>query len=852
MTAATGSSVRPRRARAGVRVALLTVGTAVVTLAVQLILPDRGRWSFTHNVIAMSVITLMSVATEGFTINLRVRRGSHALGLGEVPLVLGLFTVGPAGLLFARVLGGAVGTALFRRQRGLKLAFNVALYGAQATLAAAVFGLLAGPPPALGPREWAAAYAAMIAADALAAVLVTVVISLHDDPGEWRRLPAAVVRGVPVVFVSTSIALLGGLVVGRDFRAIGLLAVFSVVVFLALRGYERQGQGHAQVEGLYAFTRALDGSLDSAEVTWTVLGEVRDQLRAEVAELLMPGPGGGQWTRTRMSGTGRLDSTMVTTGAESAWWYPAAQGRPVLWAAGRDTSRGEGPAGDAPVDGIAVPLSLGDSGRAVLLVANSLADTPTFGAQQVRLFEALANHAGLSLAKTVLVDRLRIEVSEKERLARYDLLTGLPNRQQFQELLGASLRDPGTGVTAVMVLDLDRFKEVNDALGHDTGDALLLEVADRLRQQLAGQGLVARLGGDEFAVMLSDLTCPAEALAVGHDLADAMDQPVVIDHLSLTPRVSIGIACGPEHGDAAQLLMQHADVAMYAAKRTRSGARLYEPRDDKSSAHHLSLTADLARAIRLDELTVQFQPKLDPTTGLVTGAEALARWRHPREGFISPDVFIPLAERSGLIRPLTLHVLKVALRQCAAWRRAGHDLHIAVNLSPNALHDSTLPDVVTRLLEQTGVPPASLTLEITESTLMADPTGGRKTLDRLRAIGVRLSIDDFGTGYSSLGRLRNLPINEVKIDKSFVQRLAEDHRDRAVVRSAIQLGHALDLDVVAEGVEDAATLEHLRREGCDLLQGYFISKPLAAADFAAWLVGRTSRERDTALPRAGA
>jgi EAL domain-containing protein (putative c-di-GMP-specific phosphodiesterase class I) len=232
---------------------------------------------------------------------------------------------------------------------------------------------------------------------------------------------------------------------------------------------------------------------------------------------------------------------------------------------------------------------------------------------------------------------------------------------------------------------------------------------------------------------------------------------------------------------------------------------------------------------------VVYQPKVDPVTGTVIGAEALARWHHPTDGNIGPDIFIPLAEHSGLIRPLTLHVLEVALRRCAVWRRTGHDLHVAVNLSPNSLVDQTLPDVVSWLLARCGVPASALVLEITESSIMADPARSLATLDRLHGLGVRLAIDDFGTGYSSLGRLRDLPIDEMKIDKSFVQRISVDHRDRAVVRSALQLGHALDLAVVAEGVEDDATYQHLTREGCNVVQGYFVSKPLPADEFATWL-----------------
>jgi EAL domain-containing protein (putative c-di-GMP-specific phosphodiesterase class I) len=285
-------------------------------------------------------------------------------------------------------------------------------------------------------------------------------------------------------------------------------------------------------------------------------------------------------------------------------------------------------------------------------------------------------------------------------------------------------------------------------------------------------------------------------------------------------------------------LLQRADVAMYTAKETGNAVRVYRPQDDQNTAQRLELIADLREAIRLEEVAVMYQPKIDVRTGRITGAEALARWSHPQHGQVSPDVFIPLAEHAGLIRPLTLHVLKVALRNCQRWRRAGDDIHVAVNLSPYSLLDTALPDVVGQLLAETGMPASALTLELTESSILADPKASRSILERMDALGVKLAIDDFGTGYSSLGRLRELPIHSVKIDKSFVQRLADDHRDRAVVRSAVQLGHALDLEVVAEGVEDAAIYHQLVREGCDTVQGYFLSRPLPADEFATWLADR--------------
>jgi diguanylate cyclase (GGDEF)-like protein len=487
----------------------------------------------------------------------------------------------------------------------------------------------------------------------------------------------------------------------------------------------------------------------------------------------------------------------------------------------------------------------------VLLVSGSLPDIPTFNDDHVKLFQALANHATVSLAKARLVDQLRLEVSEKEHLASHDALTDLPNRRQFNRLLEDELRS-AVRLTAVMLMDLDRFKEVNDALGHDIGDSLLREVGVRLQNRLGSRGMVARLGGDEFAVLLPDVADDSEAVAVGEDLCREMERPIPLGHLTLNTRASLGIALAPQHGRDAKTLLQRADVAMYAAKETRSGTRVYQPADDQNTPHRLALITDLREAIARRDLFVVFQPKLDPRTGLITGAEALARWHHPEHGFVPPDQFIPLAEHSGLIRPLTLHVLEVALRRCAAWRRSGHEMHVAVNLSPNSLHDANLPETVARLLGQTGVPPGALLLEITESSIMADPTGSRLTLDRLNTLGVKLAIDDFGTGYSSLGRLRELPIHEVKIDKSFVQRVSVDHRDRAVVRSAIQLGHALDLEVVAEGVEDADTLAHLTREGCNLVQGYFISRPLPADEFATWLAERAAAASNVLYPRFGA
>jgi diguanylate cyclase (GGDEF)-like protein len=814
------------------------VGLAVVTGATYLAWLGPHLWIPRSAVLPAVVLAAVFALTEGFTFNLRVRRGGHALSVSEIPMVVGLLVLGPAPLVLARFVGSVAGLTVVRRQRGGKLAFNTVLVATQSLLAPGVFVLVSGGS-SNGIRAWLAAYLAMIATEIFSGVLVTAAISLSDDPTEWRRLPAAM-RDVWLVFVTTTVALVSGVAAQHDERALLLLAVVSFLTYLAYRGYVRQGQGHAQVEELYAFTRALDGSTGTEAITRTVLNQARDQLRAASAELILPSSDGYSHTLVRLRGQGEVDVVGLNALPVDPWWWPARSGEAVLLTADARVVDGA-----RPVDGMAVPVPMSGAGTGVLLVTGSLADLPTFRPEQLRLFQALANHASVSLIRAGLLDQLRLEVAEKEHLALHDTLTGLPNRRHFQGLLEASLAAGRRA--AVMLMDLDRFKEINDSLGHDVGDALLREVGRRLREELGERGVVARLGGDEFAVLLHDVD-GAVARATAEELAQAVEAPIPLNDLVLNTRASVGIALAPAHGDDGQTLIRRADMAMYVAKESRSSTRVYQPQDDQNAPQRLALLADLREAVLRRELTVAFQPKIDPMTGRVAGAEALVRWHHAERGNIGPDDFIPVAEHAGLIRPLTLHVLEEALQRCAAWRRGGHDLHVAVNLSPNSLLDDQLPDIVARLLSQVRLSPAALTLEITESTIMADPAGSMATLDRLHALGVKLAIDDFGTGYSSLGRLRELPIHEVKIDKSFIQRVGADHRDRAVVRSAIQLGHALDLTVVAEGVDDHETYAHLAREGCDLVQGYLVSRPLPADEFSRWLARHAGEPSLRVLP----
>ncbi len=417
----------------------------------------------------------------------------------------------------------------------------------------------------------------------------------------------------------------------------------------------------------------------------------------------------------------------------------------------------------------------------------------------------------------------------KEHQAVHDALTGLPNRVLFRHRIEQVLSGTRAGrIAAVMLIDLDHFKEINDTLGHHAGDRLLQEVSERLRTSLDDQDTVARLGGDEFGVLLPDLQSREAASSVAKRLLDQLRDPFLIDGLTLEVDASVGIATAPEHGTAVEQLIQRADIAMYAAKEGGRGYLAFEPQLDRYSPRRLSLAGALRSAIADGEIVLYFQPKAELATGRIVGVEALARWEHPQLGLIGPSEFVPIAEQTGLISPLTTHVLEQALTQVRTWQEAGEELSVAVNLSARSFLDAQFAVEIPRLLERTGVDARRLELEITESMLMLDPARAKATLDRLSSIGLRLSVDDFGTGYSSLANLKRLPVDGIKIDKSFVIDMPHDPSDAAIVRSTIELAHNLGLTVVAEGVESHEAWQRLASLGCDLAQGFHISRPLPA------------------------
>jgi diguanylate cyclase len=461
------------------------------------------------------------------------------------------------------------------------------------------------------------------------------------------------------------------------------------------------------------------------------------------------------------------------------------------------------------------------------------------------VFEPVNALAGLAAtgAMSVIVVRLVLVGNQQRALERNtmlaltDDLTGLANRRAFySEAEGRIDRalDAGRAI-ALLLIDLDRFKDLNDTLGHAAGDDLLRQFSARLTRAMPDSALLSRLGGDEFVVLLPSGSGEDAARNAARALGDVLEEPFHLDGLRTKVRASVGAAIAPRHGTDRALLLRHADVAMYQAKTRQTEIEVYEPGEDRHSRDRIELAGQLPDAIDHDQLVLHFQPKVELSSGRVAGVEALVRWRHPERGMLGPNEFLPLAEQHGLMRRLTLEVLRQALRQQADWRRSGIELQTAVNISAANLRDPRFPGDVAELVRHHEVPAGSLVLELTEDTLMADPEGALDVLAQLGELGIGLALDDFGTGYSSLAHLKRLPVQELKIDRSFVLDMVADAEDAVIVRSTVELARNLGLRVVAEGVETAAAYEQLAGYGCHAAQGYHLSRPLPARDLAAWL-----------------
>jgi diguanylate cyclase (GGDEF)-like protein len=827
------SLLRARATRiVGLITFLLALGTALLLWTPAL---DDKAPGPTH--LPWWAMVLMFGVAEMVVLHIQIRREAQTVSLSEIPLVVGLFMAGPVGLLVGRVVGSFLIFVFHRRQATIKVAFNTALVFASGAIALTIWSLAFNGTEA-GPEAWAAAFAALVAAGSFDATITTMAIACYEGRIKLSRMAREVASAGTLAAAVGTVGLVAATAVTYDVRSAFLVEAAGALLLLGYRAYASLRERHESLEQLYHFSEVVSGAHDVDTVLRSVLAQARQLLRSDRAEFLsFDFPGALAPARMSLLPEGVHRATVDDVGDDPVVARVRRERRSVLLArATKDAAEKAYLAEHGLREAIVVPLHMDGVIVGTLSVGNRLGEVRGFDGGDVRLLETVANHAGVALKSGSLIARLSHE-------AHHDTLTGLPNRHLLQQELESAIHAVRVGTSigcAVMISDLNGFKEVNDTLGHQHGDQLLRDVARKFVEVAAGaaghgRALVARLGGDEFAVLLTDVTNPGEAAALAQAMVDSLAAPMRLDGVSVEISASMGVALAPLHGEDVSGLLKRADVAMYAAKANGGGVRLYdEGLQEAANPSRLALVGELRSAIKDGSIEAWVQPKASLVDGSIVGVEALARWRHA-DGVRGPHEFLPVAEANGMIGPLTEAMLDSALSSCAAWLARGITAGIAVNVSPRSLKDSSFAETLSAVLARHAVPAHMLTLEITETSLMADSPQAIDLLVRLNALGVRLSIDDFGTGYSSLAYLRRLPVNEVKIDREFTSRIASDPRVLMIVRSVADLARNMGMDTVAEGVEDSQIWGTLQELGIGQAQGYHLSKPMPAAEFPAWL-----------------
>ena len=801
------------------------------------------------------------VAAETKVILVHYRRETHSFSLSEIPAVIGLFFVTPNEYLLAVLVGSAVALLVTARQSVVKVAFNIANFAFISTVTLVVFyglGTFVGKP---GASDWIAAFAAMLVACLLGALTIATAISLSGGAPQFNKLPEMLKFGGMVALANTSLALLAISVIWIDPLALWLLIVPLGTLFLAYRAYISEREKHDRLELLYQSSRIMQHSpeLDSALIA--LLDHARAMFRAEVAEVIIyaRGEGGDSLRTTSIQDAPPAAMVPIKLAPDDPIHARVAVERHAFFSA----ASGERAVAGLPIRQAMISPLIAESGLiGAITVANRLTEGTSFDEDDLRLLETLANQAAVALENGQLEQSLAELSRLKEELrhqAYHDPLTGLANRALFAERVEEQLIAPREGLrTVVLFLDLDDFKIVNDTLGHAAGDRLLAAVADRIRNCVRSDDLAARLGGDEFAVLLMDEVELERALAVAKRMIDALQVPFPIQGQEISVGGSIGIAVSRGLGEHADELLRNADVAMYTAKAAgKRRAAVFEPTMHAAIVARHALSAELKRSMGRGELAVFYQPIVELQTGRIVGAEALVRWRHPTRGLVSPDEFIPLAEENGLILTLGRWVMAEACEQVAAWERGpglSKEFFVSVNLSPFQLQQAEFVGELESILKATGLAPQRLVVELTETAMFQDTETTIAKLEFVRALGVRIALDDFGTGYSSLGYLRRFPVDILKIAREFVVPSDRDAGEWAFAHAIVALGHTLGLQIIAEGIEEAAQADRLRILGCELGQGFYFARPVeASAIEAALAVDQPSRigfrfEIDSARP----
>ncbi len=838
------------------RAVLATSGLATVLLAAGLVttlVTARGRiLSAAPLVPVVAMVVLLGVAfafAELALLHVELRRQAYSFSLSGIALLLGVLFCDTRALVLARVIGAAL-VFVWQRVAPLKMAYNLGAYTLEAGLVG--FGLhrILGSEIELTFRSAVICYLVIGLVDLMMSALVLCVISWHQGRVTLTEAAEVFVPAAVLGLFSTLSALAIVLLLDNGTLGIVLIIGFATMTALLYHGYLNLRNRHQSLALVHEFVEHSVGAGTVEELARGLLSRTRLLLNAgEVGLVIHRGASDLRlWSTdddaltTRHSQAPEPGDWLLTRVRENVEAIVVPRNT-------RETGMRQWLMTHGARDAMIVPLPPGGI-DGVLIVKDRMGEASTFTINDLTLLQTLAGHLAVALRSTQLVQQLRHD-------ATHDALTGLANRVLLTEQIESALcLEPMAGAagqeagpetafaairtasrSAVLLLDLDKFKDVNDALGHHVGDALLQVVGSRIRTCVPARGTVARLGGDEFAILLpmvsgTEVDAQEEAKEVAEAILSGLISPIVLPGAVVSTRASIGIALGSRGCNGADLL-RHADTAMYAAKSGERAVVVYTAELDLGRAERLTLLADLALAIEREELELRYQPQLDLRTGEMTSVEALVRWQHPEHGLLYPDDFIPLAESSGLIEELTTQVLRQALRQCRRWRDDGLDIVVAVNLSARNVNNANLAENVAAVLAEVGLPADRLVMEITESSVMGDPNRTVPILQRLADIGVTLSLDDFGTGYSSLAYLQRLPVREVKIDKSFVMGLtggSQEHASSVLVRSILTLGVNLNLRVVAEGVENADVLDLLRQLGCDAVQGYHIARPISATE----------------------
>ena len=823
---------RPYRMPSG-QAAIWALSAATITIAAVLLRAGVGDVPPIISSVSMPfwALVIAFAVAERFAVHVHFRRSAHSMSLAEIPFVFALVFAGGLPAVLAGAIGRILVLALHRKLPVIRLAFNFGVFLLGNCIAVLVFHAVAGASTEITPIVWAAAILATVANSLTAVLLISAAVSVSEGQLGIRQVARSLRTDLAVVVANTSVGLCAATIVYEDWKTAVLMAIPVAGTFISFRAYVSERQRHQRVEFLYRAARALSRSSEIGPALEALLVEALDAFRAEVAEIVFFSPDGGDALRTTVRANG---ATAALVGVEPTI---AAHFRSLI--EGFET--GACAVADITDERLAEYLSareLGDGMLAVLkgerrlvgaiVIGNPSGVVDRFCPDDVKLLETLANNTSVVLENDRLgqtVWRLKELQRELEHQASHDPLTDLANRSLFVQRVGESLRSGGA--VSVIFIDIDDFKTVNDSLGHAAGDELLIAIARRLHDCVRPSDIVARLGGDEFAIVLDRPDSQAEAIEVTERLNRHLAERFSIGAQQVSVHASAGIATGDGAQVSPEELIRNADVAMYRAKHEgKLRYELFESGMEVPVKNRHRLKVRLRDAVRDDAFVVRYQPIVELGSGRVTACEALVRWPDGPRGCTTPSSFIPLAEEIGAVVPIGRSVLRRACRDAQAWGSAdGAPALIHVNVSPVELRQPEFVSSVGAALEDSGLEPDRLVLEITEGVMLRDPDSSIATLRELRSLGVHLALDDFGTGYSSLCHLRSLPIDWLKIGMPFMDSLEQGGADRAFLRMVLDLAANLELRVVAEEIESAGQLASLRELGCDFGQGFYLGSP---------------------------